>query len=351
MRRLSGLSSTTSMRRPRERGPGDARRRGAGASGARDGAESTQSSARRGRRRAGQGEGAPGAEDGPDVDVAAEEPGEPAGDGQAEARAAAQPFLAAVDLAERREEHPELLGRDADAGVGHGVAEPRVAVGADLGREHQLDGPAVGELQRVAHEVHEDLLQAGRVGGDGARQTSLGADAQVEHALGRARAEERLDLREHAAGLDGLDARHDLPGLDAREVEDVVHERQQVLGVAAQVVAPLLLPVGALARSREQVRVPDDRRHRRADLVAHAREELALRAARGLRLLDATRSRTALPHARGRARSPRRAPEQDRHLLGTPGPARADGLERHDGVERARETARGARGGTRRRPP
>ena len=73
-----------------------------------------------------------------------------------------------------------------------------------------------------------------------------------------------------------------LPGFDLRKVEDVVEDGQQVLAVPADRVEV----VGLLGRCQpgvgEEVGVAEDRRHRRADLVADVGQKLGLRAVRGL---------------------------------------------------------------------
>ncbi|HZL72330.1 MAG TPA: hypothetical protein VFC86_07710 [Planctomycetota bacterium] len=90
----------------------------------------------------------------------------------------------------------------------------------------------------------------------------------------------------------------ELPGLDLREIEDVVDDRQQGDGGGlhhAEVVALLRRQF----RVERQLDHPDDAVHRRADLVAHVRQELALRQ-RGLfgRLLGVLEMLLGFPQLR-----------------------------------------------------
>ena len=68
------------------------------------------------------------------------------------------------------------------------------------------------------------------------------------------------------------------PGLDLREIEDVVDERQQGLGVGLDDVqiAPTVRGEPGALLAQQQVAVAHDRVERRADLVREVREELAL---------------------------------------------------------------------------
>ncbi len=83
----------------------------------------------------------------------------------------------------------------------------------------------------------------------------------------------------HAAKVERLVLELDPAGLDLREVEDVVDDRQQ--GVAG---GPDRLGVVALLvverRVEHEPAHPDDRVHGRPDLVAHRGQERALRAVR-----------------------------------------------------------------------
>src|SRR5438105_3874356 len=76
---------------------------------------------------------------------------------------------------------------------------------------------------------------------------------------------------------DGFDL--ELARLDLGQVEDVVDDAEQELAVTLDRPEPVEgLGGGGPARLfvEEQVGEPEDRRHRRADLVAHVRQELGL---------------------------------------------------------------------------
>ena len=74
------------------------------------------------------------------------------------------------------------------------------------------------------------------------------------------------------------------PGLDLGEVEDVVDDAQQRVAARADDLGELALLGGQLG-VEQQAGHADDGVHRRADLVAHRREEGALRLCRRLGLL------------------------------------------------------------------
>src|SRR5205814_10635810 len=95
----------------------------------------------------------------------------------------------------------------------------------------------------------------------------------------RAHLDDVYDALQEAREVQRQRVQLELAGLDLREVEDVVDQRQQVL--------PALLDgrqaAGLLGREvavpLQQLRIAEDRVERRAQLVAHAGQELALRAA------------------------------------------------------------------------
>ena len=142
----------------------------------------------------------------------------------------------------------------------------------------------VGELVRIAHEVVEHLPQAGRVA---AQHRDLARDPVADEGValcGRARREQVDHFARHVVRLEVDALERQLAGLDLREVEHVVeHGQQRVRRVVQhrQKMALLLGEIGFL----EQIAHADDARHRRAQLVAHHRQEVGLGAHRFLGLV------------------------------------------------------------------
>ena len=160
---------------------------------------------------------------------------------------------------------------DADAGVGHLEAQP-----AGAGRCQAHIHPALGgELDRVAQQVQQDLLQAhavaqhlpgrGGVHVDGQLQALAAGPIghHVRHTLQALRGQE----------LDGIELH--LAGFDLGEVQDVVDQLQQLAAGIKD--APQVVLLARRQRvSAHQVRKTQHRVHRRADLVAHVGQEGAL---------------------------------------------------------------------------
>ena len=202
------------------------------------------------------------------------------GEGEAEAG----PLLAraaAPALLERLED-PLLVGLGhPDAAVGHGDVDVRATpAGPD---DHGTAG--AGELHRVGHQVEHDLLEPEHVGvhdvdvvGD--------VDGEVDPLGGRPLAQHRRRVVEHGPQVDRRVLQGHLPGLDLREVEDLVEELQQVAARAVDVVQVLLLALVELAEHplEEHLGEPEHRVERRPELVGHAGEELGLVPARELQL-------------------------------------------------------------------
>ena len=170
-----------------------------------------------------------------------------------------------------------LSAWNADAGVLHANVERQVAVVERLGHVHvQRHLAALGELDRVAEQVREHLPQAQRIGDDPLRHRRRHAVDELEPLLMGAQ-RHRLDrIAEHLADLDRdrIDLEH--PGLDLGEVEDVFDHAQQRVGAHLDQIEILTL-LGLERGVAQQLRHADDAIHRRADLVAHVGEKLALR--------------------------------------------------------------------------
>ncbi len=212
---------------------------------------------------------------------AVHELGEAPADREPESRPAVAPGDRHVDLAERPEQPAHGLGRDADAGVADGdrdLPAARRVTPAALDRmpaEAQLHLAGGGELERVREEVDDDLADAPGIAEDARRQLVVHRVDQLDVVVGRRRGEQVERPLDRAPEVHRLGVQLDLAGLDLGEVEDVVDDRQQRVARGLDRLRVLLL-LGVQRRVEQQPAHPDDRVHRRPDLVAHRRQERAL---------------------------------------------------------------------------
>ena len=221
-----------------------------------------------------------------DGDVAAHEPREAHRDAESEPGAAEAARDRLVGLVERFEDRLRTIGRDVDPDAGVDDRELQFRATARGRRaESHAHRAAFRELQCIADEVHEHLAHAPRIARDPRRH-----GVRVHVAL-------ELETLRSRAMLEGQDAFAHQPlriergrlevhpaGLDLREVEDVVDDRQQHLAGRTHGLELLALRARQFTVEREFGHA-DDAVHRRPDLVAHVRQEIALRAVRGLRLI------------------------------------------------------------------
>src|SRR5215831_1838572 len=147
--------------------------------------------------------------------------GDPAHDGQPEARAAALPVRLTVGV----EDVWQRVGRDADPRILDLQLELRARV------DHAGDDAAAGrgEADRVGAEVHDDLMQTLEVAG--VREARSDALALERHGGLRGQRVKLLDgpidqLRE----IERAPFELDQPGLQARHLEDLIHEPEQSPG-------------------------------------------------------------------------------------------------------------------------
>ena len=207
-----------------------------------------------------------------------------AADGEAETGARVRARVACIDLAELLEDGVLHVERDARALVGHARGHAGGAVAAHAAARGDHDAGVLGrELDRVGHEVEQDLLQLARVALDAGQvvlDVRLDGDAPGE----RLRAHdggEPLDHIPHARGAD----RHLEPArLDLGHLQQFVDHLQQI-AAAVQDVGDVAPPLGIGARIGardlvQQLGEADDRVERRAQLVGDVGEELALEAVR-----------------------------------------------------------------------
>ncbi|OEZ96019.1 hypothetical protein DUGA2_64000 [Duganella sp. HH101] len=172
-----------------------------------------------------------------------------------------------------------LLGRDADAGVAHAeLQQDRALLRPRRARrlaqlQHHL--AALGELDGVADQVEQHLLQPHRVARQLGRQGRVDVVDQLDALVVGAAADQHADAAEDVLQAEGRVFEHQLAGLHPREVQHIVDQAQQRLRGQLD-----LVQVAALARGQrrlfQQPRQADDGVHRRADFVAHIGQEFAL---------------------------------------------------------------------------
>ncbi len=208
-------------------------------------------------------------------------------DRQAEAGAAVLARGRLVCLLEAREQAAGLLGRQPDAAVGDGEPQQRLGVAGLLDAHLDAHLAVLGELDGVAGVVDQDLADAQRIADEHARQLGVHHPQQLE-ALGVGLLGQHVDdVVQHRFQLERQRVDLQLARLDLREVEDVVDDAQQVLAAALDL-DEIVVHARRHVVLHGQPRQSDDRVHRRADLVAHVGQELALdatdRLGRGARL-------------------------------------------------------------------
>lgn len=166
-----------------------------------------------------------------------------------------------------------LLNPDADAGVFDFHTQ---LFGQNVVFKPHVDAALQRELDRVAEQVGRDLPQAHRVGEHAPRNLRGHLAGELETLALGARPQQVRDLGEQGvqAGLDHVEGQ--LAGFDARDVENVVDQREQGGGSVARARQAFVLLAGELPLGLHDLGHAEDDVHRRADLVANVGEELRL---------------------------------------------------------------------------
>ena len=156
----------------------------------------------------------------------------------------------------------------------------------------RVDGPRahdnlaiLGELDGVAEEVEEDLLQARRVPGDQVRQADIKIHDQFQALLQRLEGELPDGLLQAMEEVEGDVFQLELPGLDLGKVEDVIDEREQRVGAREHGLQITLL-LGREFRIQAQLAHADDAVDGGADFMRDVGEEVALGLAGEVGLAD-----------------------------------------------------------------
>ena len=131
-----------------------------------------------------------------------------------------------VETLEALEETSMVARPDADAPVADGDRE---LVGVAR-HAHQHAAARRGELHRVRHQVRQHLDQAVAIAGD-ERQIGIELAADRDVASGRVRAQARDRLLDQRPRRDGRERQIHFSELELRNVENVVDEADQPVGV------------------------------------------------------------------------------------------------------------------------
>ncbi len=213
--------------------------------------------------------------------MAAHEIDQALADRKAEAGAAEHARRRRVGLRERTEQLGRDVGCDADAAVAH--REHDFVMIARLRAPGHLDvhAAALGELDRVADEIGQHLAQPHRIAAHGEAHVRIDRDREAQ-ALGFGVALHQL--RDRADQLAQVEARRlqlEPLGVELGIVEDRIDDAQQL---ARRRMCGRKI-IALIRRERRRQHELEQRQHavqRRADFVAHRREEFALGHHRGL---------------------------------------------------------------------
>ena len=147
--------------------------------------------------------------------------------------------------------------------------------------DDQAHSTFLGELDGVSHQVQQDLPQPRGISTDGRRSSIAYFDVAGNVLLARAEAYQRLDFPDQIRQRkDDLLDTH-LSSLNLAQIEDVVENCQEMLPVAANHLEMTRSILCCDSRCGEQIDMSENRRHWRANLVAHVGEEFALGAVGG----------------------------------------------------------------------
>ena len=205
-------------------------------------------------------------------------------DHQAQAGTTETPGGRGLGLGEAVEDTGQLLGADADAGIAHRHAQgDALGIAPQLAQaDHHL--ALLGELEGIAGQVDQHLLQPQAVTDQRAGQFGIQVEHHLDILLPLVAGQHHGQVAQQGLELEAMQVELQLAGLDLRIVEDVVEQAEQRLRRAVS-----LLHIVQLARIElgglDQLKHAEHRVHRRADLVAHVGQEGALGRTGGVGLL------------------------------------------------------------------
>ena len=208
--------------------------------------------------------------------------GQPPRQRQPEPGALATAGDAAIDLTKRLEGDLDFRRGHAQSGIAH--LEFDAAIGSAA--HDEADGAAwIGEFDRVAEQIQQDLLEPGRIGHQ-RRHRVVDFDRKAQGSGERALSDQGDAGIGQAAHIDpGVFFEFEFSGVDLRQVEDLVDDVEQM-----RPALPDIADIFLLARVQRPGRAPlqhlgetENRIERSAQLVAHIGEKSRFGQARRLR--------------------------------------------------------------------
>ncbi len=193
----------------------------------------------------------------------------------AQAGAAHPAGVGIIHLGEAVEDRGDLVLRDTDAAVDDLETQlDRSRPGVER-IDAYLDEPLLGELDSIAHQIHQNLLQTQLITDqvEGDLRCDVGAKTYAFSL--RHRPVGLADDGDHGVQIEGPFLDRQAARLDFGKVEDVVEDAQQMLG---RLLDGADLPQGlaAVVFGEHQLAHADDPRERGPDLVTHVGEESRL---------------------------------------------------------------------------
>ena len=142
---------------------------------------------------------------------------------------------------------------------------------------HHADAPLRGELDRIPDQVGENLSQAGGVTQNLLRHLARRLVVESDPLLASLDPQHLDDLEGHLVELSLGRFQLQMTCFDLRQVEDVVDQSQQVRAVGVnRVEVTILLFDRSRHPASQHIREPQHGIHRRANLVAHVGQKVAL---------------------------------------------------------------------------
>ena len=203
-------------------------------------------------------------------------------DVHAEPRAFDRPIALLLNPLERAEEFRNILLLDAYAGVFDFNPKQNAIVDDFLELDLESDGALFGVLDGVGENVGDDLLDPDLVAVQHRRQIMRRVDDELQALLLRATVDHVDQIIQQRAQLiiDGNDLH--LARLYLREVENIIDEPEEIFAGGMNVLR--VLDGGRLiGRTQDHFVHAEDCIERSSQLVAHAREEIALHLIRLIR--------------------------------------------------------------------